>query len=67
MAAKKKNHPHSLSPKEIAHSYDPLEEVEDQDGFEMSGSAHDEAEKPIKLPKKVRSRASESYFPLHRK
>jgi len=65
MKSKKKIQP--MSHGEISHSYDPLEDIEKEEGFEMSGSAHEEAEKPTKLPKKVRSRASESYFPLHRK
>ncbi|MFA5925876.1 MAG: hypothetical protein WC831_02985 [Parcubacteria group bacterium] len=65
MKRKKKYFPES--PKEMAHSYDPLEDIEREEGADLPEKIHEEAEKPIKLPKKIRSGAKESYFPLHRK
>lgn len=46
---------------------DPLEEIEKEQGAELSGKMHDLAEPPVKLPKKIRRGGKESYRPLHRR
>ena len=46
---------------------DPLEEIEDAQGVELPGPMHDKAEKPTKLPKKIRSGGKESYPPMHQR
>lgn len=46
---------------------DPLEEEEAREGRELPGKMHELAEKPTKLPKKIRAGGRESYHPLHRK
>lgn len=43
---------------------DPLSEVESSEGLELTGKIHDRAEKPTKLPKKIRGRSNESYRPI---
>ncbi|MFA5872151.1 MAG: hypothetical protein WC858_05565 [Parcubacteria group bacterium] len=62
-----KNKDYPMSPKEIFHTSDPLEEFEEEEGLELPEMLHEEAEKPSKLPKKIRSGLKESYFPLHRR
>lgn len=46
---------------------DPLEDIEEELGHELSGKMHEEAEKPTKFPKKVRDSKKESYRPMKRK
>lgn len=46
--------------------FDPLEEIEEEQGEEMSGKMHDLAEKPTKRRKRARDK-KESYRPLHRR
>lgn len=45
---------------------DILEEVENDEGVELSGKMHALSEKPTKFPKKIRSGPRESCRPLHR-
>lgn len=65
MVTKKKIYP--MSRKEIIHSYDPLAEIEKEEGIELSERNHERAEKPIKRLKKSHSRPEKGYFPLHRR
>lgn len=47
--------------------FDPLDDVENESGIELPKKAHERAEKPTQLPKKIRSSPKESYRPMHRK
>jgi hypothetical protein len=67
MRSKRKKKFHPMSRKEILHSYDPLEDIEKEEGLELPERMHELAEKPTKLPKKIRGCPKESYFPLHRR
>lgn len=44
---------------------DPLEEIEEQLGYELPERLHELAEKPILPPKKLRGKQSEAYRHLH--
>jgi len=47
--------------------FDPLDEIESGSGIELPRKVHERAEKPTKLPKKIRSSPKESYRPMHHK
>lgn len=44
---------------------DPLEEEEKLEGEELPEKMHELADKPTRLPKKIRSGGGESYHPMH--
>ena len=46
---------------------DPIEDLEETQGEELSGPMHDQAEKPTKLPGKTKAGGKESHYPMHRK
>ncbi|MCH8049657.1 hypothetical protein IH979_03010 [Patescibacteria group bacterium] len=46
---------------------DPLDELEEVQDEELPSKMHKLAEKPTKLPKKIRSGGDESYYPMHRR
>ncbi len=50
-----------------AHRIDPLDDIERAEGVELPGPMHDEAEKPIKRPKKLRGSKHEGYYPMRRR